>query len=148
MSYVKEFDMHYNDNFQSDEPSETFLSSCDRFGSSEAQCDCGKTHYALLAVDCTDADYSYQEYVLSQYEEDKENTVIHHDDNFVHTVLLAGRTFVIGCECKTLKKYENFIWEQRNVIRSYLKHRVKLEKHWADEENLMNALSIEHKDEK
>jgi hypothetical protein len=56
---------------------------------------------------------------------------------------LDGQLFVYGCEgCeKKLLKYENFIWQNRNNIRRYLKIRIDQEKAWADQEHLLNILA-------
>jgi hypothetical protein len=56
---------------------------------------------------------------------------------------LDGKLFVYECEgcAKKLAKYENFIWENRDHIRRYLKIRVDQEKSWAEQEHLLNVLS-------
>lgn len=56
---------------------------------------------------------------------------------------LDGQLFVEGCEgCdKKLRRYEDFIWSNREHIRAYLKTRIEQEKKWADHESLMNTLA-------
>lgn len=56
---------------------------------------------------------------------------------------LSGLLFVEGCTgCeKRLLKYENFIWNNRDTIRRYLKIRIDQEKVWADQEDLLNKLA-------
>lgn len=56
---------------------------------------------------------------------------------------LAGLIFVEDCEgCgKNLLRYENFIWNNRDTIRRYLKTRIDQEKAWADQEDLLNKLA-------
>ena len=54
-----------------------------------------------------------------------------------------GQQFVYDCDgCKTkLARYENFIWQNRDTIRRYLKTRIDQEKAWADQESLLNILA-------
>lgn len=56
---------------------------------------------------------------------------------------LGGLVFVEDCDgCqKHLLKYENFIWNNRDTIRRYLKIRIDQEKAWADQEDLLNKLA-------
>jgi hypothetical protein len=80
-------------------------------------CSCGKEHYLPA-----DEDYDYR-------------------DNFEY-INLDGQLFMYDCEsCSTkLAKYERFIWNNRDHIRSYLKIRIDQEKAWADQEHLINTL--------
>ena len=83
-------------------------------------CSCGKEH----SVECgKDGEYDSAE--LFEYIE------------------LNGQQFVYGCDgcAKRLLKYENFIWNNRGLIRRYLKTRVDQEKSWADQEALLNELA-------
>lgn len=56
---------------------------------------------------------------------------------------LGGLLFVDDCNgCQQhLLKYENFIWQNRDTIRRYLKIRIDQEKAWADQEQLLNTLA-------
>lgn len=56
---------------------------------------------------------------------------------------LGGLIFVQDCTgCgERLLKYENFIWNNRDTIRRYLKTRIDQEKAWADQEDLLNKLA-------
>lgn len=78
------------------------------------------------------------------YNEDEEAEVLYGDSpsafEYVH---LDDRTFVYECEgcSKTLRRYENFIWENRDTIRRYLKMRIDQEHAWAEQEKLMNTLA-------
>jgi hypothetical protein len=62
-------------------------------------------------------------------------------DNFEY-IHLDGQTFLYTCDgcSKKLAKYENFIWNNRNHIREYLRIRIDQEKNWADQEHLINVL--------
>lgn len=56
---------------------------------------------------------------------------------------LDGQLFVYdctGCEQRLLK-YEQFIWQNRDTIRRYLKTRIEQEKAWADQEHTLNLLA-------
>lgn len=60
----------------------------------------------------------------------------------IYYVILNGLNFVHGCEAcsKMLSQYEDFIWQNRDHIRRYLKIRIDQEKAWADQEVLLNQL--------
>jgi hypothetical protein len=84
-------------------------------------CSCGKDH--TLDPDLTEEEYDAA-------------------DNFEY-IELAGELFVYGCDgCnERLRRYENFIWGNRDTIRRYLKIRIDQEKAWADQEHLKNVLA-------
>ena len=84
-------------------------------------CSCGKDH--SLDPDLTDEEYDQAE-------------------SFGY-IELDGQLFVYGCDgCSTkLAKYENFIWNNRNTIRRYLKTRIDQEKAWADQEHMLNQIA-------
>ena len=83
-------------------------------------CSCGKDHS------------------ISEEEDDD-----HYEYESIEYLNLGGHQFVYTCDgCKTtLARYENFIWENRDHIRRYLKIRIDQEKAWADQENLLNILA-------
>ena len=83
-------------------------------------CRCGKDH--SLDPDLTEEEYDRAE-------------------SFEY-IELNGQVFVYECDgCKTeLARYENFIWQNRDTIRRYLKTRIDQEKAWADQEHLLNIL--------
>lgn len=84
-------------------------------------CSCGKEH--SLDPDLTEEEYNQA-------------------DSFEY-IELDGQVFVYDCEgcSKKLKKYEDFIWANRNTIRRYLKTRIDQEKAWADQEKLLNTIA-------
>ena len=83
-------------------------------------CSCGKDH-SLPA----DEDGDFDSCEMFEYSE------------------IDGQLFVYDCDgCKTkLARYENFIWQNRDNIRRYLKVRIDQEKAWADQEHLLNTLA-------
>lgn len=84
-------------------------------------CSCGKDH--SLPADLSDAEYAAA-------------------DSFYY-VEFHGLLFVDTCDgCKKrLVKYENFIWDNKDHIRSYLKIRIEQELRWAEQENTKNLLA-------
>lgn len=84
-------------------------------------CSCGKDH--SLPDDLTDEAYD--------------------DADSINYIELDDQQFVYGCEgcAKKLARYENFIWQNRDHIRRYLKIRIDQEKAWADQEKLLNDLA-------
>lgn len=126
-------------------PSEMFLDSIHNgYGCSELTCDfCGKTHYAYLAHDDEQIDdyVSWQEHCENELKLSPDSTIVHYDCYAVTGKELCGKTFVEECPCNALWKYEEWIWQNRNTIRNYLKIRCDKEKELADEENLQNILA-------
>lgn len=87
-------------------------------------CSCGKDH----SVDIL--------------EDEQESWDVDSQDMFEY-VELDGQLFVYDCDgCKEkLLKYERFIWNNRDMIRRYLKIRIDQELNWAEQENLRNVLA-------
>lgn len=58
-------------------------------------------------------------------------------------VELDNRTFVEDCSecCAKLGKYEQWIWNNRNDIREYLRIRVDQQLKWAEQEKLLNTIA-------
>jgi len=90
-------------------------------GGPYVHCSCGKDH--SLDPDLTEEEYDRA-------------------DSFRY-IEIDGQFFVDDCEgcAKKLARYENFIWQNRNHIRRYLKIRIEQEKTWADQEKLLNELA-------
>ena len=82
-------------------------------------CSCGKDH-SVSADEDEENDYESFEYIE-----------------------LDGQLFVYDCEgCeKKLSRYERFMWNNRDMIRRYLKIRIDQEKAWADQEKLLNTIA-------
>ncbi len=127
-------------------PSDMFVDAVDGgIGSSDMVCDgCGRHHL------CPDARYdsdeetdkvTWAEYCQAEYNEDPENVILHYDYDSVSGRFIDGRTFVVGCPCNQLSRYESWIWEHRNTIRNYLKVRIEQEHQWAEEELTKNKLA-------
>lgn len=130
-----------------DEPSTFFLNVLSGGGSSHATCQCGKEHF------CPDADYgdiaedeSWTEYCEAEYKNDPENVMLHYGYDSVGTNEIDGKVYVYGCDCYNagLKRYENWIWNNRKLIRDYLIARSTYEYDIAEQEKTLNLLLKEH----
>jgi hypothetical protein len=64
------------------------------------------------------------------------------DDWFRYTEI-EGRTFVADCAecCVKLARYEQWIWNNRDIIRDYLSIRVNQQLKWAEQEKLLNDIA-------
>ena len=78
---------------------------------------------------------------LEDQKKDPEGVVINYEDDFIFCKDIDGRTFVVDCPCNGLRKYEDFIWDNRDAIREYLKVRIEQEARWAEQEVLLNKLA-------
>ena len=111
-------------------------SASDRCGSGYTWCQCNIDHY------CPQSQY-FDDHEPGSMPE-ASNTVMHHYDcDSVGSLTLDGRTYVDECPgCSlALKRYEDWIWNNRNHIRDYLKLRVDQEKRWAEYEHTKNILT-------
>lgn len=92
-------------------------------GSSYVMCSCNKEH--TLPDDFPEEQYDWGNF------------------DSINFIDLDNQQFVYGCEgCdKRLAKYENFIWQNRDHIRRYLKTRIDQEKAWADQEHILNIVA-------
>jgi hypothetical protein len=139
--------MNKNYTFKDDgRPSEMFLDAFTHgVGSDEMTCDfCGKLHL------CPDNDYadrdiddkqSFREWCEAEKKLAPDKVTLHYNVDSVMGHDLAGRVFVVECDCDGPAKYENFIWAERDIIRRYLKIRIDQELKWAESERLLNVLA-------
>jgi hypothetical protein len=122
--------------------SEMFLDAQHRcYGSFYVECRCGIQHYAV------DSRYRYSwedDIEVPPETTEGDFRVQHHGDcDSIGYFEFIGQMFVHGCEgcSKYLRRYEDFIWEERDTIRNYLKIRIDQEKQWADQEHIKNILA-------
>ena len=103
-------------------------------GSSYLECRCGIEHYAINQYQDEEDPLAYP---------DESDNVKHHHYDFVTAFELDDQVYVDDCESckKQLRRYEDFIWKNRDHIRNYLKVRIDQEKKWADQEHLLNVLA-------
>lgn len=126
--------MPYNDK----EASSLMQQSLDcRGGGKFVECQCGIEHYAVVLQGYDDDEYDLNDVP------DESDKVQHHSYSCVTYGELNGLMFVDDCQgCKEkLRKYEDFIWNEKNTIRHYLKDRINAEKQWADEQHLLNVIA-------
>ena len=118
--------------------SEMFFDAQERcWGSCFVECHCGIQHYAV------DWHRDYEEDFPDETDEGDFPVKHHHNCDSIGYFEFVGQHFVYGCEgcSKHLRRYENFIWQERDTIRNYLKIRIDQEKKWADQEHLKNVLA-------
>lgn len=128
-------------------PSAIFVDSLYGGGSHFMVCGyCGREHYcpdSYVVLNDDDPDHPYENYltdVLAAKEKDPDGIVIHYDDDYVRAKDLNGMAFVIDCPCNGLYIYEQFIWQDKDSIRNYLKNRIDLELKQAEEQKTINVL--------
>lgn len=97
--------------------------------------------YQAFIDDEPDVNESWMENCDTEYNENPDSIVIHYDYEAIMGKLIDGKTWVVGCECNHIKRYEDWIWNNRDTIRRYLKVRVDQELEWAKQEHLKNVLS-------
>lgn len=135
-----------------DAPSDMFVDSLRGGGSHYMVCGCcGRTHYCPDSdnfyhndgdrLDEKDAYEFYLKEALAKQAADPDGVVIHYGVDCVSAKDLYGISFVLECPCNGLKKYENFIWDNKDSIRRYLKCRVDQEAQWANEQLTLNKLA-------
>jgi hypothetical protein len=125
-------------------PSKMFLNSLPGGGASTIFCNCGRTHYAPSNLADSDDESDYENMLndaLEEQKKDPDGVVIELEDSFIRAHDLGGKTFVDDCPCNGLRKYEDWIWNNRSIIREYLKVRVEQEAKWAEQELILNKLA-------
>jgi hypothetical protein len=121
-----------------------FIRSAHGGGGSSVHCNCGRDHYAPSNLQDSDEPEDYQSMVDSceaEQEANPDGVVIDYESDFIHYSEIDGNTFVDGCPCNGLRRYEDFIWNNRNVIREYYRIRIDQELKWAEQEAVLNKLS-------
>lgn len=122
------------------------------FGSDEMICDwCQREHL------CPDNEYAdrhiedrqaFLKDCMERKSENPDGIVLHYGIDSVSGTSFNGMTFVIGCPCNGLGRYEKFIWAERNKIRTFLKMKVDQELTFMQQEKVLNTLAgIDNKSE-
>lgn len=125
-------------------PSKMFIRSLNGGGSSSIYCNCGRQHYAPENLYGSDHEGDYESMLasaLAEKADDEDGVVIHYNTDFVYAKDIDNKTFVVDCPCNGLRKYEEWIWNNREIIRDYLKVRVEQEHAWAQQELTLNKLA-------
>lgn len=134
-------------------PSDMFVNALSGFGIGSDSIECGwcgrehlcpDTYYNHYDDDECTAEESmvrYRAYCEEQQRQNPDKVVLHYDCDSISAQELNGIMFVIGCPCNGLYRYENFIWENKDTIRRYLKDRIEQEHRWAEEQLTLNKLA-------
>ena len=107
-----------------DEPSSDFVDAFSAgVGTVSATCGlCGRTLFGS-GLEHHGDDGEWEE-ALEGLRSDPARWVRVADDDMVSLVSVGGMQAVIGCPCNGLRKYENFIWGEREKIAAYYKARL------------------------
>lgn len=126
-------------------PSKMFVNSLNSGGgSSSIHCSCGRQHYAPSNLYDSDDEDDYTAMLnvaLEEKKKDPDGIIINYEDDFVYAKDIDGKTFVVDCPCNGLRKYEDWMWANREAFRDYLKVRIENEAKWAEAELLKNKLA-------
>lgn len=112
-----------------DQPSEAFEEAVSTGGGIVATCEhCKRVHFEddERAGDFEEGEL---ERLRAEAKADPDKTIA---NGGVRTGEIDGCTVVIGCPCNALRKYEDWIWNHRRLIATYLPKRAKDEKAVAD----------------
>ena len=124
-----------------DRASEEFLNSLHSFGRPpEIICGyCDRHHIATSEEYNTNYSNSV-EYGNLEFEKAPDKVVLHTDSDGVAIRHINNMSIVVDCPCNGLKAYEEFIWNEKDSIRTYLKDRIDLEFRLAQEQLTINVL--------
>lgn len=112
------------------------------YGGVYTECRCGTQHYAVESRYLS-SDEECGETIPPETTEGDFKVKHHHNCDSIAHYDFIGQNFVYGCDgCSAyLKRYEDFIWQERNTIRNYLKTRIDQEKKWSDYEHMCNVIA-------
>lgn len=120
-------------------PSEEFLLAIRGPASGVIDCEfCDRTHFA------PDSDFDFEkgelEKLLKKNKENPDQYVVHNTDG-VEWGRLAGRQYVLDCQCNEASKYEKLYWNDRYLIAKYFKLKTeKLENQAEESSNLAESI--------
>ena len=125
------------------EPSKFFTNALPGGGGANMECQCGILH---LCPDNDDYDFdeepgSWKKYCEKEFKDHPTKVVLSYEYDAVSYKEIDGKAFVYGCTCwDKLANYEEWIWDNRDIIRLYLKERIDHELKMAEQEKIMNIL--------
>jgi len=90
-----------------------------RFGSHLSECDCGKEHFCIDGYGFDDYSTEEMQNIIERAKTD-ENMVMHREFDHVSVLELAGRRYVVGCDCEGWRPYMEFILRHRVHIKDFL----------------------------
>ena len=108
-----------------EEPSDEFMRAVCHSGTAVIDCElCGRTHVAINATG-----YDWYEDEKEDFEKradaGEEMLVIHHNSDFLSYGHLEGKQAVRGCECHLARRFEDWVWFNRDMIMDYLRARIE-----------------------
>ena len=109
------------------------------FGNLHVECRCGIQHFAINSRYIEPED----EPIPDEIDTGDYRVKHHFDCDSIQSARFVGQVLVrecVGCS-EFLRRYEDFIWNERDTIRNYLKMRIDQEKRWADQEHMKNILA-------
>lgn len=105
-------------------PSEHMERAVQRAGSISITCElCKREHFASGSPGYFEE--GELEKLQAKAEKDPDKYVEDHSSDDVPWGHIDGKQAVIGCPCNGLRRYEDFIWHNRDVIARYLVNRAK-----------------------
>lgn len=117
-------------------------------GATEAYCNCGRTHMAMLSYDNWDDEPpGVVEDIIQSFEREAKldnNLVLDYENDSMSLMEVGNKVFVAGCECEGWKPYMNFIVEQRKEIADFLIKTSKEIKRIQSYEEVMDILEKEY----
>lgn len=101
-------------------PSEEFERAISHTGSIHVSCElCGRVHFATASPGYFDD--GELEQLRKNAEADPIKYVEDGNSDSISWGTINGKQAVIGCPCNILSNFENFIWQHREIIASFLK---------------------------
>ena len=89
-------------------------------------CDCGRLYFCNEDYGEWDTETTEYEELRALAEKDSKKYIM--CDYTIRFGCLDGKTFVESCECGELRRYEDWIWERRHLILSYLTAKYEVQK--------------------
>lgn len=121
------------------EVSEIFIDSLRSGGSAWQECQCGKEHMYPDSRDLDEEDFANMK---DSHARNPEKYILHYGYDSVEFKEFNGRIYVIACDCyhKEMKRYEDWIWDNRAFLREYLKLRTDVMVDHAESEQIANKI--------
>lgn len=109
----------------SNPPSDLFADLVCDAGTPSTYCNlCGRYHFATGPQSCEDERELER---LLRLADEKPNAYVASEYDSISCGQIAGMTAVYDCPCNGLRKYEDFIWENRELIIKYIRKRTAAE---------------------
>ena len=122
-------------------PSDMFMEAVTDAGSISINCElCGRTHFATCD-DNVDFDEGELESLRAKAAENPDKYMEDATVSMISWGYIDNQQVVHGCPCNIARRYEDWIWQHRCLITSYMKNRIRSQKREAEwEENGMEGI--------